>query len=84
VVSSVNVRVRISDLLTERRYAVCVRRSGHRAWVLPLDAARKLHRDLGEAIEAVERLSVVTAPAPVLAAEAMPARSARLARESGR
>jgi hypothetical protein len=81
VVSSVNVRVRISDFLTEHRYAVCVRRHGHRAWVLPLDAARKLHHDLGEAIEAVERLSGFTAPAPALAAEALPT---RLARESGR
>jgi hypothetical protein len=67
-VSVVNVRVRISELLTERRYAVCVRWSDHRAWVLPLDVARKLHRDLGEAIEAVERLSMFSPP-PALAGE---------------
>jgi hypothetical protein len=67
VVSVVNVRVRISDFLTERRYAVCVRRPDHRAWVMPLDVARKLHRDLGEAIEAIERLSGFT---PELAGEA--------------
>jgi hypothetical protein len=68
VVSVVNVRVRISELLTERRYAVCVRWPDHRAWVLPLGVARKLHRDLGEAIEAVERLSMFSPP-PVLAGD---------------
>jgi hypothetical protein len=56
VVSVVSVRVRITDFLTDRRYAICVDRPGHRAWVLPLAAARKLHHDLGEALEAVDRL----------------------------
>jgi hypothetical protein len=60
VVSVVSVRVRITDFLTDRRYAICVDRPGHRAWVLPLVAARKLHRDLGEALEAVDRLDPFT------------------------
>lgn len=58
--SVVSVRVRITDFLTDRRYAICIDRPGHRAWVLPLAAARKLHRDLGDALEAVDRLEPFT------------------------
>jgi hypothetical protein len=55
-VSDVSVRVRISDFIGERRYAICVERPDTAAWVVDVDAARKLVRDLGEAIDAVERL----------------------------
>ena len=55
-VSDLSVRVRISDFIGERRYAICVERPDTAAWVVDVDAARKLVRDLGEAIDAVERL----------------------------
>jgi hypothetical protein len=54
--SDVSVRVRISDFLTDRRYAICVDREQHGNWVIDVDEARKLHRDLGEALEALTRL----------------------------
>src|SRR5918994_1060268 len=46
-VSDVSVRVRISDFIGERRYAICVERPDTAAWVVDVDAARKLVRDLG-------------------------------------
>jgi hypothetical protein len=55
-VSDVSVRVRISDFIGERRYAICVERPYTAAWFVDVDAARKLVRDLGQAIDAVERL----------------------------
>lgn len=55
--SDVSVRVRISDFVGDPRYAICVERPDQLAWVVDVDVARKLHRDLGEALEAVERLT---------------------------
>ncbi|HLM63766.1 MAG TPA: hypothetical protein VK306_05675 [Acidimicrobiales bacterium] len=54
--SDVSVRVRISDFLTDRRYAICVDREQHGHWVIDVDDARKLYRDLGEALDALTRL----------------------------
>ncbi|HKH05488.1 MAG TPA: hypothetical protein VKA65_10025 [Acidimicrobiales bacterium] len=54
--SDVSVRVRISDFIGERRYAICVERADTTAWVVDIETARKLLHDLSEAIDAVERL----------------------------
>jgi hypothetical protein len=61
-VSDVSVRVRISDFLTDRRYAICVDRRHHGNWIIDVDDARQLHRDLGEALDALTRLGPELGP----------------------
>jgi hypothetical protein len=73
--SDVSVRVRISDFVGDPRYAICVERPDQLTWVVDVDVARKLHRDLGEALDAVERLTPF---------DGIPAVTVELAGEGGR
>jgi hypothetical protein len=56
-VSGVSVSVRVTNVLADRRFAICVDRSRSEPWVIEVDAARQLLHDLGEALDAVERLA---------------------------
>lgn len=51
-----SVSVRVTNVLADRRFAICVDRSSSEPWIIEIDAAHKLLRDLGAALAAVERL----------------------------
>jgi hypothetical protein len=51
----VGVSVRVTNV-ADRRFAICVDPSSREPWVIEVDAARQLHQDLGEALNAVEVL----------------------------
>jgi hypothetical protein len=53
----VTVQVRVSRLLGERRYAICLARPSRDAWVLDLEEARRLQKDLAEALAAAEDMA---------------------------
>jgi len=58
-VSDVSVSVRVTSLLADRRFAICLdpaARDPHGPWVIDLDDARALHRELGIALDAVQHL----------------------------
>ena len=54
--SGVSVSVRVTNVLADRRFAICVDRSSSESWVIEIDAARQLFHDLGEALDAIEHL----------------------------
>jgi hypothetical protein len=56
-VSGVCVSVRVTNVLADRRFAICVDRSSSEPWVIDVDAARQLFHDLGEALDAIEHLA---------------------------
>lgn len=47
------VSVRIARLLAGREVAICLDRPFNEPWVMGVEDARKLHRDLGEALGAL-------------------------------
>lgn len=53
----VTAQVRVTRLLGERRYAICLTRPARDAWVLDLDEARRLQGELAEAIAAADDLA---------------------------
>jgi hypothetical protein len=61
-VSGVSVSVRVTNVLADRRFAICVDRSSdvsdfsNGPWVIEVDAARQLFNDLGQALDAIEHL----------------------------
>jgi hypothetical protein len=55
-VSGVSVSVRVTNVLADRRFAICVDRSSSEPWVIEVDAARQLLHDLGRALDALEHL----------------------------
>jgi hypothetical protein len=55
-VSGVSVSVRVTNVLADRRFAICVDRSNSEPWVIGVDAARQLVHDLSQALEAIEHL----------------------------
>jgi hypothetical protein len=56
-VSGVVVSVRVTNVLEDRRFAICVDRSCSAPWVIDVDAARQLYHDLGRALDAIEHLT---------------------------
>ena len=54
--SGVSVSVRVTNVLADRRFAICVDRSSSEPWVIEVDAARQLFHDLGRALDALEHL----------------------------
>ena len=57
--SGVSVSVRVTNVLADRRFAICVDRSSSESWVIEVDAARQLFHDLGEALDAIVHLEPV-------------------------
>jgi hypothetical protein len=51
------VSVRVTNVLADRRFAICVDRSSSAPWIIEVDAARQLFHDLGEALAAIEHLA---------------------------
>ena len=54
--SGVSVSVRVTNMLADRRFAICVDRTSSEPWVIEVDAARQLLHDLGDALDAIEHL----------------------------
>jgi hypothetical protein len=52
----VSVSVRVTNVLADRRFAICVDRSLSEPWVIDVDAARQLFHDLGQALDAIDDL----------------------------
>jgi hypothetical protein len=50
------VSVRIARMLAGREVAVCLDRPFSEPWIMGVDDARKLYRDLGEALGSLSRL----------------------------
>jgi hypothetical protein len=55
-VNSVNVSVRVTNVLADRHFAICVDGCTRQPWVIEVDVARRLHQELGHAIDAVGHL----------------------------
>jgi hypothetical protein len=49
------VSVRVARLLAGRQVAICLDRPFTESWVIGLDDAERLHRDLGEALGGLVR-----------------------------
>jgi hypothetical protein len=48
--SRLMVNVRVARILAGREVAICLDRPFTEPWIMGIDDARKLHRDLGEAL----------------------------------
>lgn len=55
-VSDAMVSVRIARILAGREVTICLDRPFSEPWVMAVDDARKLHRDLGEALGSLSQL----------------------------
>lgn len=50
------VSVRIARILAGREVAICLDRPFREPWVMGIEDARRLHRDLGEALGSLSQL----------------------------
>jgi hypothetical protein len=50
------VNVRVARILAGREVAICLDRPFTEPWIMGVDDARKLHRDLGEALGSLHDL----------------------------
>jgi hypothetical protein len=50
------VNVRVAHILAGREVAICLDRPFTEPWIMGIDDARKLHRDLGEALGSLHDL----------------------------
>jgi hypothetical protein len=56
------VNVRVARILAGREVAICLDRPFTEPWIMGIDDARKLHRDLGEALGSLSQLGPQLGP----------------------